>query len=362
MLSLVKILAITALVAVVVNADDKANEKWLAACKTKNPCKDGQVCQISSDNKQVCACPVGYTGAKCAERDCQIKEYKGKAIVGKVFIDQKGLAHMEKLDELAQKCNVQISVTRSFTRSTNPEDNNLEADLSLFVGQGIDFEINDASGKLMCNKACLAKAPAFKADSNSKAPLLNDPVSCFLKAVKDKHSTAGRLEKPQPKQDSAEYQALLKSVQVGCELEQKFPQSPKSNLIGKWKLVGSKNWDEFLEANNIGWWTRMALKTIKPDVEISNTGRKWVIATTSTFKNLKFEFTEGVAFKSKSPIAGDNTDHIIVTEGKDKMIENQTIHASPKRQVNIVREFKNGKFVQTMTVGKVVCERIYDRI
>ena len=67
MLSLVKILAITALVAVVVNADDKANQKWLAACKTKNPCKDGQVCQISSDNKQVCACPVGYTGAKCAE-------------------------------------------------------------------------------------------------------------------------------------------------------------------------------------------------------------------------------------------------------------------------------------------------------
>ena len=57
----------------------------------------------------------------------------------------------------------------------------------------------------------------------------------------------------------------------------------------------------------VGYFKRLVLKSIKPDMEISNDGKKWKLQMTSTFKNTLQEFTEGEAFYSR------NVDNFIFT-------------------------------------------------
>lgn len=319
----------------------------------KNPCTNGQVCTgLDAAFKPVCACPLGMKGPKCADRDCPIATYTGKGFNNTLYLDNAGLEKADELNKLALACKVLVNVTASFTRSTHVADEVADEDFHLFVGQGMNFELLDSNGKLICDKKCLATPSLWL-----------EPVQCFLKQLGDKHSTAnpGVLRK---KAFSAKADAdLLKSRQVGCELRTDLPQAPPSLLVGAWRLVDSENWLEFLDANNIGFWTKMIVKNLKPDCYIENPAHKnWTISLKSTFKNLRSEFTEGVKWESSSPIAGDRTEHIAFSEGKNKIIEDQVIYSNPIRKVHIVREVINDKLVQTMTLRDVVCKRIYARI
>lgn len=326
-----------------------ANCELADPCASGNPCKNGQVCHgLTADFKPNCACPHGFKGAKCAERDCPIVAYKGKAIVGNVNIHQGGSEKLAKLDKLAQACKVIVNVKDSFTRSINVDDEPEKKDMALALGKGFRFTLSDEKNKPLCDEKCLAKTPAK-----------GSAVECFLNKVKDGHLTPGMLQAA-PAADDA---VVLMKVQNGCHLRTEFPMAPPSKLVGKWKLVGSENWEEFMKANNIGWFKRAILRTLKPDVHISNSGKNWVVAVFSTFKNMKSEFTEGKKWESDSPIAGDRTEHMARSEGKDKLIEDQVIFANPQRKIHIVREVnEKDQFVQTMTIKNVVTKRIYERI
>lgn len=355
---MLRVIALFACLAIAVNAKCPAG-KVGANCELddpcasgKNPCKDGQVCTGLDDAfKPVCECPLGMKGLKCAERDCPISSYTGKGFLGTVYLDSMGLEKIEQLNQLALSCKVVINVTQSFTRSTHVADDVEDKDMHLFVGQGINFELLDTKGQLICDKKCLAAAPVAKS-----------PVECFLSQLGDSHnpSNPGVLRK---KVFSAKADAdLLKARQVGCELRKDLPQAPPSVLVGSWRLVDSENWEAFLDANRIGFFTKLVVKNLKPDMFVENQGKNWTISLKSTFKNLKSVFTEGVKWESNSPIAGDRTEHMAFSEGKNKIIEDQVIFSRPIRKVHIVREVINDRFVQTMTIGNVVCKRIYARM
>lgn len=60
------------------------------------------------------------------------------------------------MDNLAKLCNVEIKVTKSFTKLVNPTDMVINAQAPFFIGRGIEFEVMDAKGKkVICDKSCL---------------------------------------------------------------------------------------------------------------------------------------------------------------------------------------------------------------
>jgi len=117
----------------------------------------------------------------------------------------------------------------------------------------------------------------------------------------------------------------------------------------------------------------MALKVIKPDMEIKNDGKNWTVYMTSSFKNVLHEFTEGVTFYTRmfglilffnwndlnkifnyyflafkvSPLSGSNTKHVITLENKNLMVENSIVYASSgERKVKITREIVGDLLIQ----------------
>ena len=54
--------------------------------------------------------------------------------------------------------------------------------------------------------------------------------------------------------------------------------------------------DEFLKELGVGMTKRMAVKSMKPRVVISENGGKWAIRSESSLKTKTVEFTPGVEF------------------------------------------------------------------
>lgn len=217
---MLRVIALFACLAIAVNAKCPAGKVGIncdlsdPCASGKNPCTDGQVCTgLDSEFKPVCACPLGMKGLKCAERDCPIASYTGKGFLGTVYLDNMALEKIEGLNQLALGCKVVVNVTQSFTRSTHVADDVEDKDIHLFVGQGLNVELLDSNGKLLCDKKCLAVAPVAKS-----------PVECFLQKLGDKHNASNPGVLRKQAFSSKTHSDLLKSRQVGCELRKDLPQ------------------------------------------------------------------------------------------------------------------------------------------
>lgn len=151
-------------------------------CQTKNPCKKGTVCSLDGKFKPVCKCEDGFTGPKCDIRDCSIIEFKGNNFERqpKVFIDATRKNLFLDLDDLAKRCAVIIAPIRSFSLQYDLKDSSVSRDSPFYVGRGLEFDLHDKKGRLLCNSFCLAKNPI---------PM--SPAKCFIDGLANiswKHS------------------------------------------------------------------------------------------------------------------------------------------------------------------------------
>ena len=69
-----------------------------------------------------------------------------------------------------------------------------------------------------------------------------------------------------------------------------------SQLIGRWELVDSENFDEYLKAMDVNVILRKTIAKLKPTVVISNDGNNWRIQSLSTLKDFDYKFVDGVEF------------------------------------------------------------------
>lgn len=65
-------------------------------------------------------------------------------------------------------------------------------------------------------------------------------------------------------------------------------------FVGRWKLVESENFEDYLKEVGVGLLLRKAACAAKPTLEIKVNGNKWHVNQLSTFKNTTLEFTLGV--------------------------------------------------------------------
>lgn len=121
----------------------------------------------------------------------------------------------------------------------------------------------------------------------------------------------------------------------------------------KYKNTESKNFDEYMKALGVGYFTRTIGNSVQPTVELKKNGDKYTLLTTSTFKNSEIHFQLGKEFEEET-LDGRNVKSTITLEG-NKLIHKQGGNPSS----TIIREFKENEMIATMTVKDVKAVRKY---
>uniref|UniRef100_A0A1W7RAI2 Fatty acid-binding protein n=1 Tax=Hadrurus spadix TaxID=141984 RepID=A0A1W7RAI2_9SCOR len=129
-----------------------------------------------------------------------------------------------------------------------------------------------------------------------------------------------------------------------------------SGVTGKFKLISSENFDDFLAACGVGMVMRKLGASSKPVVEISNDGDTWTIKTITTFKTSEIKFKLGEEFQ-ETRLDGSIVKTVVTLDG-DKLVQKQF----GDKEVVITREIEGDKLKVVCTVDDIVSTRIYDKL
>ncbi|XP_008054573.1 fatty acid-binding protein, heart isoform X2 [Carlito syrichta] len=127
-------------------------------------------------------------------------------------------------------------------------------------------------------------------------------------------------------------------------------------FLGTWKLVDSKNFDDYMKSLGVGFATRQVACMTKPTTIIQKDGDTIILKTQSTFKNTEISFKLGVEFDETT--ADDRKVKSIVTLDGSKLIHLQKWDG---QETTLVREIIDGKLILTLTHGNAVCTRTYEK-
>jgi len=135
----------------------------------------------------------------------------------------------------------------------------------------------------------------------------------------------------------------------------------KNAFVGKWKLVDSKNFDEYMKTVGVGWLTRTAGALAKPELTIAVKDDHWVMDSRSTFKDIHTEFTEGKEFAETTP---DGREMKSVCSFRDgALIQEQTKIKADDHNSTFKRFINSeGKLIAEITSEGVTATRVYEKI
>ncbi|XP_036621844.1 fatty acid-binding protein, heart [Trichosurus vulpecula] len=127
-------------------------------------------------------------------------------------------------------------------------------------------------------------------------------------------------------------------------------------FVGTWKLVDSKNFDEYMKSLGVGFATRQVANMTKPTTIIEISGDTVTLKTHSTFKNTEISFKLGVEFDETT--ADDRKVKSLVTLDGGKLVHVQKWNG---QETTLIRELQDGKLILTLTHGSAVCVRTYEK-
>ncbi|XP_007128529.1 fatty acid-binding protein, heart isoform X2 [Physeter macrocephalus] len=127
-------------------------------------------------------------------------------------------------------------------------------------------------------------------------------------------------------------------------------------FVGTWKLVDSKNFDDYMRSIGVGFATRQVANMTKPTTIIEVNGDTITIKTQSAFKNTEISFKLGVEFDETT--ADDRKVKSIVTLDGGKLVHMQKWNG---QETTLVREVVSGKLILTLTHCSAVCTRTYEK-
>lgn len=119
-----------------------------------------------------------------------------------------------------------------------------------------------------------------------------------------------------------------------------------AELCGKFKLVSSENFDEFMKAMGVNLVMRKAGSLAKPVVEIKQDGDYFIIKTTTTFKTSEIKFKLDEEF-DETRMDGSACKTVITIED-GKLVQKQ----SGDKEVTIIREVE-GDQMKTVSILKL---------
>nr|KAF6378025.1 fatty acid binding protein 3 [Myotis myotis] len=111
-------------------------------------------------------------------------------------------------------------------------------------------------------------------------------------------------------------------------------------FAGTWKLVDSKNFDDYMKSIGVGFATRQVASMTKPTTIIEINGDTITLKTQSTFKNTEISFKLGVEFDETT--ADDRKVKSTVTLDGGKLVHVQKWDG---QETKLVRELVDGKLI-----------------
>lgn len=128
-----------------------------------------------------------------------------------------------------------------------------------------------------------------------------------------------------------------------------------AELCGKFKLVSSENFDDFMKAMGVNLVMRKIGATSKPVVEIKQDGDEFSLKTCTTFKTTEIKFKLGEEF-DETRLDGSECKSVITLED-GKLIQKQ----SGEKEVTIIREVEGDQMKTICKVNDIVSTRVYNR-
>jgi len=133
-----------------------------------------------------------------------------------------------------------------------------------------------------------------------------------------------------------------------------------SSWIGKYTLVSSDKFDEYMAAVGVGWTTRKLASAATPTTYITQDNDNWNIKTETTFKTTEIKFKIGEEFDE---VTGDGRKckSKILKESDNKMVHLQNCNGL---ELKSSREFApDGQMTMILEApGGVVCTRVYKKV
>lgn len=145
------------------------------------------------------------------------------------------------------------------------------------------------------------------------------------------------------------------------EVTQTIQKKNMDLMIGKFKRVSEEGYDAFLTKLEVGMLFRNAATASTPTLEISESGGKWKIVTSTTLSH-QVHFEIGVAFDETTSYGREC--RTTVTIDGNKLITVQVPVEADKPAVKVIREFlQDGCTMHAhYTCQDVTSKQVYKRI
>ncbi|KAI6075013.1 FABP5 protein, partial [Asarcornis scutulata] len=128
-------------------------------------------------------------------------------------------------------------------------------------------------------------------------------------------------------------------------------------FLGKWCLVSSEGFEEYMKELGVGMAMRKMGSMAKPDVYIIKDGDTITVKTESTFKTSQFSFKLGEKFE-ESTLDGRKTQTLINLKDDGSLIQEQEWDG---KKTIITRKLVDGQLVVECDMNGVKCIRVYQK-
>ncbi|ESO91578.1 hypothetical protein LOTGIDRAFT_163303, partial [Lottia gigantea] len=132
------------------------------------------------------------------------------------------------------------------------------------------------------------------------------------------------------------------------------------NFEGKWNMVDSTNFDEYMKAVGVGMVMRKLAGTAKPQQDIKVEGDdKISITTSTTFKSTVIDFSLGKEFEETTG-DGRKVKSVCTVDGNTLKHESKA-QTEDEPDTTITREFNGNDMIMILKAKDVTCTRKYQR-
>ncbi|TKR94166.1 hypothetical protein L596_008490 [Steinernema carpocapsae] len=135
----------------------------------------------------------------------------------------------------------------------------------------------------------------------------------------------------------------------------------QDQFLGKWQVVESENFDDYMKEVGVGFVTRKAAGSLKPVMEVTIDNGKWKMYSTTTMKSHTLEFELGKEVDTTT--ADGRKMKSTFTLGADgKLVQDEKKISSGDKDSVITRYVQGEKLIAEMQSGNVHAKRIYQKL
>ncbi|KAG8518981.1 Fatty acid-binding protein 5 [Galemys pyrenaicus] len=128
-------------------------------------------------------------------------------------------------------------------------------------------------------------------------------------------------------------------------------------LVGRWRLVSSSGFDEFMKELGVGMALRRMYDMAKPDCVIEFDGKTLTIKSESALKTTQFSCELGEQFEEITMDGRKTQTVCLFTNGTLVQCQNWE-----GKESTITRKLEDGKLVVKCVMNDITCTRIYEKV